>query len=194
MSDVKQYPTWQKELRAMQAVRDENHAKAQAKEKEEKADTARKVGLNLSKALMHFGIYIETPPVVNSVEIDGYTFRLFQGKYQGDKAVNFTLVVAKAIPGRDGEDKVLECYRQISVNTMHFSEEVKWDYYLCQLADAFDALDESVAYEVARDAQWKQDAEARRLNPPEKRESEADQLVKLLRSIMRDIFEEQAYS
>lgn len=202
MSDGKQYPAWQKEFRAMQTVRDENYARAQAKAREEEAEEERQVGLNLAKALMHFGIYLETAPGVNDVEIDGYRFRLSNRQYRSLKSdaankewFDFTLSVIKAIPGRSGEDDDPVHYRRISVNTRNMPENGGWDYYLCQLADAFDELDKSVAYDVARDAERKQRAEARAALPdaPEV-ESDADKLLTLLRAIIREELSNQLES
>lgn len=201
MSEVKQYPAWQKEFRAMQAVRDENHARSQAKAQQEKAAQEREAGENLAKALMHFGIYLETPPVVNEVEIDGYIFRLGMGrnyrvykKDTGQEWFDFTLVVVKMIPGRTGEDDDPSHYRNITVNTANTLEKIGWDYYLCQLADAFDELDQAVLYDVKADLERLKKSEERRLNPPEQAESADEKLLKLLRSLIREVVSEELYN
>ncbi len=199
MSDVKQYPAWQKEFRAMQVIRDENHAQSQAKAQAEKAAQEREAGEKLAKALMHFGIYLETPPVTNEVEIDGYIFCLVQRMYRTFKNTTdkewfeFTLAVVKRIPGRTSEDDDPSHYRNISVNTVNTAEKFGWDYYLCQLADAFDELDQAVAYDVQRDLERQKRAEAQRLNPPEQAESTDEKLLKLLRSIIREVIADELY-
>ena len=192
MHEVKQHPAWQKYIRQMQGIRDLKQAEAQAKAKAEKAEAEREIGLDLQKALMHFGIYIETPPFVNDVEVDGYHFRLFQGKYfacedkDSEREIfQFTLVVAKNIPGRTSDDDDPQHYNQIAVNTRHLPKGTSWDYYLCQLADAFDELDSRVAFDVARDAERKQRDEQQAAKPPAV-ESADDKLLKLLRAIIRE--------
>lgn len=201
MSDAKQYPAWQKYIRQMQGIRDLKHAEAEVKAREEKAEEARETGLDLQKALMHFGIYVETAPAENDVEVDGYRFRLFQGNYRtyktedtGREIFDFTLVVAKAIPGRTDDDDDTQHYRQIPVNTRHLPKGATWDYYLCQLADAFDELDSQVAYDVARDAERMQQAEKRAAQAPEPPESADDNLLKLLRSLIREVVSDELYS
>lgn len=200
MSEVKQYPAWQKEFRAMQAIRDENHAKSQAKAQAENAAKEREIGEKLAKALMHFGIYLGTAPVVNEVEIDGYIFRLSQGgsyrafKSDTDKEwFDFTLSISKLIPGRTSEDDNMSHYRLISVSTRNLPEGTGWDYYLCQLADAFDELDQSVAYDVARDAARQKKAAERETAPPEDIESADAKLLKLLRSLIREVIADELY-
>lgn len=195
MSEVKQYPTWQKYLRQSQSIRDLLATEREKKASEEKAEAAREIGLDLQKALMHFGVYVETAPIENDVEVDGYHFRLFQGNYRTYKepytdgetreVFDFTLVVAKAIPGRTDPDDDTQRYRQIVVNTRHLPRGTGWDYYLCQLADAFDELDAAVLYDLQRDLERLKKAEEARLNPPREAESADEKLLTLLRSIIR---------
>lgn len=199
MSEVKQYPEWQKEFRAMQVIRDENHAKSQAKAQEEKAAQERETGEKLAKALMHFGIYVEIPPPANRIEIDGYIFVLaHQGNYSvykntdGKEWFDFTLLVAKTIPGRSADDEQnTEVYRRIEVNTRH---NVQWDYYLCQLADVFDEIDNSLAYEIERDLGRQKRAAEREAAPPAESDSIDEKLLKLLRSIIRAEIANELYS
>lgn len=183
---VKQYPEWQKSFRDMQAIRDQRHAEQQEKARQANADTEAKAGYRLQQALMHFGIYLDPAPQVNLAEVAGYQFKLLGGSYDigkmGDKETfAFTLFVQKPIPGRTDEDANLIEYRQITVNTKNRRDNDGWDYELCQLADSFDELDEAVAFDVARDAERKQQAEARRISPPESTE---EKLLKLLRTFI----------
>lgn len=199
MTEVKQYPIWQKEFRAMQVIRDENYAKSQAQARETKAAEEREVGEKLAKALMHFGIYLETPPAVNEVEIDGYIFRLSLGgnyrAYKNDATkewFDFTLSISKLIPGRTSEDDDMSHYRLIPVSTRNQPEGSGWDYYLCQLADAFDELDQAVAYDVQRDLERAKRAAERQAAPPV--ESSDEKLLNLLRSIIREVVSDELYN
>lgn len=200
MSEVKQYPAWQKEFRAMQAERDAKHEASQQKKREQQAEEAREAGKNLAQALMHFGIYLETPPATNEVEIEGFHFSLSNnGHYRCSKrgddseAFDFNLIVAKKIPGRREEDEEnTEVYRRIEVGTYNMPKAVGWDYYLCQLADTFDELDKELAYQLQRDLDRAKRAAQREAAPPI--ESDTEKLLNLLESFIRKTVTDELYS
>lgn len=190
MSELKQHPDWQKTFRDMQAIRDQRHAEQQAKAHAANVEAERKAGYRLQQALMHFGIYIDPAPQVNLVEVDGYQFKLLGGDYTlGKNATGetfiFDLIVQKPIPGRTDEDDDRVQYRYITVNTTT-RREPNWDYELCKLADAFDEIDEAVAFDVARDAERKQRAEEQKLMPALKSETPEEKLFMLFRSLIRE--------
>lgn len=191
MTDAVKYPTWQQAFREMQAIRDQHRAEAQAKAREANAELERKAGYRLQQALMHFGIYIDPAPQVNLVEVDGYQFKLLGSRYEtgkiGDReSFSFDLVVQKPIPGRAEDDDIQAQYRSITVNTANLKPDFSWDYYLCQLADTFDDLDEAVAFDVARDIERKQRAEEQKIMRALKSETPEEKLFMLFRSLIRE--------
>ena len=188
---VKQYPEWQQAFREAQAERDNLAAIEAQIVRDKEAEEARAVGRDLAKALMHFGIYLETAPETNEAVIDGFTFCLSSGNHYtvkkntvGQEEFYFHLRVSKEVPGRSEEDRQIH-YRHIGVDTSYGFEKTGWDRYLCQLADAFDEIDQAMAFDVERNARYKQQAEERRLNPPEASESDEEKLLKLLESLVR---------
>lgn len=191
MTDAVKYPEWQKTFRDMQAVRDQRHAEQQAKAREENAEAERKAGYRLQQALMHFGIYLDPAPQVNLAEVGGFQFKLLGGTYnfgkQGDRETYcFDLIIQKPIPGREDDDEGRSThYRHIAVNTNGSRVHTDWDYELCQLADAFDAIDEAVAFDIQRDAERKQRAAAQP-SPAAKPETAEEKLLKVLRSLIRE--------
>lgn len=201
MSESKQYPAWQAAFRVAQAERDQRVAEMDAKKREEAAEVEAAKGVELTKALMHFGIFIEPAPFTNHVEVDGFAFRLDQNGYRAFKnksgesnweQFQFNLIVEKRIPGRTDDDDDPSRYRHVTVNTSSQPRNAGWDHYLVRLADAFDEIDQAVAFDVARDASRK--AERELLGAVEERESDQEKLLKLLRSIIRDEIADQLYS